>query len=287
MYKSLALITSLVMLLFIGCQNAKPAKHNEQQERIISLIPSNTEILYQLGVSNQLVGVSTLDDYPKEIQHIEKFDGMKLDYEEILKAEPTIIFAHESMAKAQEKTLQKFKDKGIKVVIVNNAESLNGLYESIHQIAKTVHKQQEAKTLTRDIKRQIDEIAIKYKDKLHNKKVMIEVSSKPDIYTSGNNTLLNDLIEKLGCKNAFSGIEGYQAVNVEAIVQNNPDVILSTNATSNQEFQREVASRNGFRHISAVQQKQVFAVDANLVSRPGPRVAQGMELIAKAIANEK
>ncbi|QRN50775.1 heme/hemin ABC transporter substrate-binding protein [Macrococcoides bohemicum] len=287
MKKTLFILLMTILFIVSGCNTTDKVQQSDSQERIISLIPSNTEILYDLGVYKEIIGVSTVDDYPKQVKDKEKFDGMKLDYEAILKAKPTIVFAHQSMEKAQEKTLQKLKSKGIKVVVVHDANSFDALYKSIEQIASVTHKEAEGKAMIKDIKRQIQETAIKYKKDVQGKKVFLEISSHPDIYTGGNHTLMNDLLKQLGAVNIFSGIEGYQAVSTEAIVKKNPDIIISTSGLSNKALIKEVKSRNGFKHVEAVKQNQIYAVDPDTVSRPGPRIAQGMETIAQAIANEK
>ncbi|MGK0576136.1 heme/hemin ABC transporter substrate-binding protein [Macrococcus capreoli] len=281
------LILFMLMMVIAGCGNKAVVKQDKSEERIISLIPSNTEILYALGLGKEIIGVSTVDDYPKQVEDKEKFDGMKLDYEALLKAKPTMVFAHESMEKAQEKTLQKLKDKGIKVIIVSDASSFDGLYQSIGQIAKATHKEQQGQTLIEDIKKQVKATTDKYKQTIAGKKVFIEVSSNPDIYTGGNHTLMNDLLNQLGAQNIFSGVEGYQAVSAEAIVKKNPDIIISTSEMPEKELIKVVKSRNGFSDVNAVKHNQIFAVDPDTVSRPGPRIAQGMEAIAKVILNEK
>lgn len=286
MKKTLFILMISILMLVAGC-NAERPEQSDTKERIISLIPSNTEILYDLGVDKDIIGVSSVDDYPEQVKNKEKFDGMKLDYEAILKAKPTIVFAHESMEKAQEKTLQKLKSKGIKVVVVNDADSFDALYKSIGQIASVVDKEAEGKALIKNIKKQIEETAMKYKKDVHGKKVFLEISSHPDIYTGGNHTLMNDLLKQLGAVNIFSGIEGYQAVSTEAIVKKNPDIIISTSGLSKEALNKEVKSRNGFKNVEAVKQDQIYAVDPDTVSRPGPRIAQGMETIAKAISDEK
>ncbi|WP_414048829.1 heme/hemin ABC transporter substrate-binding protein [Macrococcus animalis] len=287
MKKNLFMLFITIIMITTGCNSIENSQETKETQRIISLIPSNTEILYELGVYKEIIGVSTSDNYPQQVKDKEKFDGMKLDYESILRAKPTMIFAHESMEKAQEKTLKKLRSKGIKVVVVNDATSFEGLYESIEQIAVATGKQAEGKALIEDLKKQVKEIAIKYQKHVKDKRILIEVSSNPDIYTGGNHTLMNDLLKQLGAVNIFSGIEGYQAVSMEAIVKSNPDIILSTSEISNQDLMKEVKSRNGFSKVKAVKNNQIHAVNADLVSRPGPRIAQGMEEIAKVIAHEK
>ncbi|WP_414054744.1 ABC transporter substrate-binding protein [Macrococcus equi] len=285
MKKTLFVMMLILLVILSGC-NAKK-EHSDSQQRIISLIPSNTEILYALGLDKEIIGVSTVDNYPKQVKDKEKFDGMKLDYEAVLKAKPTMVFAHESMEQAQEKTIKKLKSKRIKVIVVHDANSFDTLYQSITQVAHATHKEAKGKALISDMKQQVKEIAGKYKDVIHGKKVFLEMSSHPDIYTGGNHTLMNDLLKQLGAENIFSGIEGYQAVSAEAIVKKNPDIIISTSGSSQKELEKEVKARNGFNHVKAVTDNQVHAINPDTVSRPGPRIAQGMETIAKAVADEK
>lgn len=112
-------------------------------------MPSNTEILYQLGLGDDIVGVSTVDDYPNDVKHKQKFDAMKLNKEQLLKAKPDLIVAHESQKEWMESTAI-FKDKGVKVVYIKDAKTLDEIYDTFKQVGKVTGRESQASTLVYD-----------------------------------------------------------------------------------------------------------------------------------------
>lgn len=278
------IITLLIALLVLSGCNTQT--NETKQERIISLMPSNTEILYALGMKDEMIGVSTVDDFPISVKKLKQFDAMKLNYEALLKAKPTIIFAHESM-KSQEKVLKRLSEKGIKVVTVKDAQNFNEMYASIEQIGLAVKKEKEADKLEDKIKKEIDDVVNIYSKKLSGKKVMIEVSPTPDIYTGGKDTMFDEMILKLGSVNVFHDIKGWQPVNSEAIIKRNPDVIIATSDMTDKEYRESVGKRGGFSNVNAVKQGAVYTIEADYISRPGPRIAKGLKELAETIDEAK
>lgn len=278
------IITLLITLLVLAGCNAQT--NETKQERIISLMPSNTEILYALGMEDEMIGVSTVDDYPKSVKKLEQFDAMKLNYEALLKVKPTMIFAHESM-KSQEKVLKRLSDKGIKVVTVKDAQNFDEMYASIDQIGQAVKKEKEADKLEAKIKKEIDDVVNTYSKKLSGKKVLIEVSPAPEIYTGGKDTMFDDMIHKLGSVNVFHDIKGWQPVNSEAIIKRDPDVIIATSDMTDKAYRESVEKRGGFSNVNAVKQGAVYTIEADYISRPGPRIAKGLKELAETIDEAK
>lgn len=273
------IILLITLCVLTGCNGQT---NNVKEERIISLMPSNTEILYALGMEEEMVGVSTVDDYPKEVKNLEKFDAMQLNYEALLKAKPTIIFAHESMT-SQEKVLKRLSDKGITVVTVKDAQNFDEMYTSIDQIGKAIHKEKEANQLEAKIKEDIKQVIAEYHNKLADKKVLVEVSPAPEIYTGGKGTLFDDMIHQLGSVNVFHDINGWQPVNSEAIIKRNPDVIIATSDLSDEAYKASVEKRGGFSNVNAVKHGAVYTIHEDEISRPGPRIAQGLKELAETI----
>ena len=150
--KLLCLLLVFVVVL-TACGTKSDQKHDERQseghtyKRIISLMPSNTEILYELGLGDDVIGVSTVDDYPKEVKDKKQFDAMKLNKESLMKAKPDLILAHESQKATNDKVLKGLKDSGVKIVYVKDAQSIDEMYESFMQIGKVTHKEKAAKNL--------------------------------------------------------------------------------------------------------------------------------------------
>ena len=119
----------------------------------------------------------------------------------------------------------------------------------------------------------------------HHKKqsVFIEVSSKPEIYTAGKETFFNDMIEKLDTKNVFSNVSGWKAVDKESIIRKNPDILISTEGISKEEYYEVIKERDGFSEVNAVKNERVETVNGDEISRPGPRIDEGMKELRDAI----
>ncbi len=290
-FKVIYLFIILAVILAACSTNSDKSTKNEQSEksydRIISLIPSNTEILYELGLGDKVVGVSTVDDYPKEVKDKKQFDAMKLNKEALLKAKPDLILAHESQKSTDGKVLNGLKDSGVKVVYVKNAQSIDEMYETFKQVGKVTGKEKEANALVKETKNNIKKVVNSVPKDAKSQKVFMEVSSEPEIYTAGKNTFFDDMLKQLKAKNSFSNLDGWQKVSKEAIIKKNPDVMISTMGISEKDYQQIIDKRGGFESLNAVQKGRIEAVNGDQISRPGPRIDDGLKALRDAIYNEK
>jgi len=286
-FKVVYLFIILAVLLAACSTNSDQSNKNKQSEqsydRIISLIPSNTEILYELGIGDKVVGVSTVDDYPKEVKDKKQFDAMKLNKEDLLKAKPDLILAHESQKATNGKLLNGLKDSGIKVVYVKDAQSINEMYDTFEQIGEITGKEKEAKSLVKETKANIKKVKDSVPKDAKSQKVFMEVSSEPEIYTAGKGTFFDDMLTQLKAKNSFSNLDGWKKVSKEAIIKKNPDIMISTMSISNKEYQSMVDKRGGFSDIKAVKNNRIETVNGDQISRPGPRIDDGLKALRDAI----
>ncbi len=290
-FKVIYLFIILAVILAACSTNSDKSTKNEQSEksydRIISLIPSNTEILYELGLGDKVVGVSTVDDYPKDVKDKKQFDAMKLNKEALLKAKPDLILAHESQKSTDGKVLNGLKDSGVKVVYVKDAQSIDEMYETFKQVGKVTGKEKEANALVKETKNNIKKVVNSVPKDAKSQKVFMEVSSEPEIYTAGKNTFFDDMLKQLKAKNSFSNLDGWQKVSKEAIIKKNPDVMISTMGISEKDYQQIIDKRGGFESLNAVQKGRIEAVNGDQISRPGPRIDDGLKALRDAIYNEK
>lgn len=291
--KSIFYVIIMSLLLLAGCNfnddhsDETGKTTNKVPNRIISLIPSNTEILYELGLGDHVVGVSTVDDYPKEVRHKTQFDAMKLNKEALIKAQPDLILTHESQKASQEKVLKSLENSGIKVVYVKDAQSLNEMYQSFEQIGQATNKEKEAQTLVKETKANVEKVVNKAKSRKAQPKVFIEIASEPEIYTVGKQTFMNDMLTKLKAKNVFDDHKGWPTVSKEDIIKKNPDVMLTISGISTKEYQSLVQQRSGFEDLNAVKKQRVEALNDDLLSRPGPRIDEAMKKLSDAIDAKK
>lgn len=280
------------IIVLSGCQSNTDNEKNEAKQeskekveykRIISLIPSNTEILYELGLGDKVVGVSTVDDYPKDVKDKKQFDAFKLDTEALMKAKPDLILAHESNKSTQEKDLKKLTDAGVKVVYIDDANSINEMYQTFKQVGKVTGKEKEANKLVDKVKNDIEKVKKDIPEDKQGKQVFMEISSQPDIYTSGKNTFYDDMLTSIKAKNVFHDEEGWIKTDKESILKRNPDVMITTSGQSEEEYKKLNNNRDGFDQVNAVKNNSVYALNADKISRPGPRLAEGLEELADKI----
>ncbi|QLK85405.1 ABC transporter substrate-binding protein [Staphylococcus sp. 17KM0847] len=291
-WKHIVVLTILAVFALVGCNfqanesNKTGKTSNKVPNRIVSLMPSNTEILYELGLGDKVVGVSTVDDYPKEVKNKEQFDAMNLNKEALIKVQPDLILAHETQRASQGKVLEGLEKSGIKVVYIKDAHTINDMYKTFEQVGEVTGRDKEAKTLVQDTKSNIQDVIDSVPKQKSTPKVFVEIASEPEIYTTGNDTFMNDMLYQLKAKNVFADTSGWPKVTKEQIIKKNPDVMITTSGTTTQEYQQLVSQRSGLEDVTAVKDKQVKALNDDLLSRPGPRLDDGLKRLRDAIYDE-
>ncbi|RBP88015.1 iron complex transport system substrate-binding protein [Cytobacillus firmus] len=257
---------------------------DSKPERIVSMIPSNTEIAFELGLGEEVVGVSDFDNYPPEATEKEKIGGMEFNVEKIISLNPDLVLAHASSAHNSEAGLQQLRDAGVTVLVVNDAKSFDQVYESIVMVGTAAGEKDKAEQLVSDMKSKLEEIktkaqGIKEEDR---KSVFVEVSPAPDIYTAGTETFMDEMLSAINAENIITE-EGWPKMDPEAIIERNPDVIITTHGYYTEDAVGNVMGRDGWQDITAVKNKQVADVDSDMVTRSGPRIIEGVEELAKAV----
>ncbi len=304
-YKKRYLLTSLLLLLFAfififsGCQQEEgsdPAeevkgeivvtddagnqlKFDQYPERIISLTPSNTEILFALDQGERVVGVTTYCDYPEETEQKARIGDLQGNIEEIVALEPDLVIAK---AVLNDNIVGKLKEMEIPVLCVD-PESIEGVYKSIEITAKVTGTESKGEQLISGMKEKIAAVQEKIAEIPETKrpKVFIEVGNDP-LYTAGGDSFVDELVGLAGGINIASDLTGYQMYSLETVVQYNPDVILAADSYY-VDVKAEVKKRAGWDTIKAVQDDNIIiGMDTNLVNRAGPRSATAVEMIAKA-----
>ncbi|WLD91659.1 ABC transporter substrate-binding protein [Alkalihalobacillus sp. AL-G] len=258
----------------------------EKPERIVSLIPSNTEIAFKLGLGDEVVGVSDFDNYPAAVAEKDKIGGMDFNVEKIISLKPDLVLAHGSSAHNSTEGFQLLRDSGITVLVVNNAQNFEQVYDSIKMIGKATGTQAKADQVIKGMKDKIDSIKSKASEIKDTKTVFIEVSPAPEIYTPGKNTFMHEMLTIINAKNVAGNLNGWSKINQEAIIEKNPDVIITTYGYYTEKATEMVLKRDGWQQLTAVQNEQVYDVHSDLVTRSGPRLAEGVEDLAKAVYPE-
>lgn len=151
-------------------------------ERIITLAPSNTEILFGLGLNDEIIAVNDNDTYPEQALSKESVGGMEFNLEQIISLQPDLVVAHESgLYSFNEQAIAQLESVGIPVFVVKDAKTFEETYETIEQIGKLTNKEKEAEEMIVSIKEGIEEIEVKVAD-LEEKSVFVVVGTNPQLY---------------------------------------------------------------------------------------------------------
>ncbi|EAD8166086.1 ABC transporter substrate-binding protein [Listeria monocytogenes] len=294
-FKGIAVVLLLAILTACGNTETKaPEKKTEKIEvkdatgntitleeaptKIVSLMPSNTEILFALDLGDKVKGVTAYDDYPKEAQKVEKVTSTSVDTEKIIAIKPDLVLGHESMLATEKDAYQLLKDAGINVFVVPDATDLKAAEKSIITVGKLTGKENEAKEVTDSMEEQKVAIEKKAKELKTSPKVWIEIS--PDLYTAGKGTFMNEMLELAGGTNVVTE-SGFIPYNEEKVVELQPDIILSVYPDAKATIQKRAA----WKDIPAVKNDKIYEMDANKLSRPGPRLLEGAADIQAVLGN--
>lgn len=249
-----------------------------EPKTIVSLAPSHTEILFSLGLGDKVVGVTEYCDYPEEAKSKEKvgsFTGVNI--ERIIELNPDIVF---QFGPGDEEVNAKIRDAGI-ALLCYEPDSIDEVINLIESIGKMTNTQDEATKVVNDMKAKRDEIVNKVKDK-EKVKVFYEIWDDP-LMAAGPGSFMDELMTLAGGENIAGDAEGeYPQFDIEQLIERNPDVYLGAK-DSEEKTVESIKERPGFENINAVKNDRVYLLDPNIVSRPGPRIIDALELVAKSI----
>lgn len=249
-----------------------------EPKRIVSLAPANTEILFAVGAGRRLVGVTTYDDYPAEVADIEKVgDFAGPNIEAIAAADPDVVFVTTGV---QGDMIVKLEELGATVIAIDPL-TLDGVYEDITEVAQVVNRVESGQKLVADMKADVEDIR-SIVGKTEPVTAFVEIAQNP-LFTAGKGTLLDELITLAGGTNVVTEA-GWVPYSSEQVIKADPLVYMATLGSMSDPS--ELEKRAGFKSLAAVKNGRVTILDDNLVSRPGPRIVQGLMLIAQALHPE-
>ena len=251
-----------------------------EPKRIVSVAPSNTELMFALGKGGVLVGRSDFDDYPAEAQEIESIGGFfPPNYEKIISLQPDLILLTSGSEEAREKLEKEYKLTTFVVSPANFAD----LYDGVIALGKVVNAQEAAEKLVADIKAEVKAIEEKAATAQTKPVVFYQVWHDP-LQSAGPGSFIDDMIRIAGGVNAAAAAtDPWPQFSMEQLVAANPDIIVTGSEASAQEARQ----RKGWESLQAVKEGKVLGLpDENIVVRPGPRLVQGLQWFAQQIHPE-
>ena len=253
-------------------------------QRIVSLAPSNTEILFVLGLGEKVVGVTEYCNYPPEALDKEKVGGFSTpDIEKVIALQPDLIFAADIH---KEEIIPALEDKGL-IVFALAPENLDGILEDIQVVGTITGKEEEASELVNRMGNRVKAITDKT-EKLQERPRVFYITWHDPLKTIGTGTFIHELIEKAGGVNIFQDITDHKAVDIELVIVRNPDIIIACTGHGEAEGKPFEWAKNEPRlqAIEARRDDRIHQIDADLVGRSGPRIVDALEWFAYFIHPE-
>ncbi len=255
-----------------------------EPQRIVTFAPSATEIVYALGLGDRLVGVSgPFDDYPAAAKKVQEVGGagdfgVDPNIEQVVSLEPDLFLT----IKGGDQWKDRLRELGVPVVTLD-ATDLDDLMQDIEVAGRITGAGEAAAAVAEDLGEQAAEVEAAVGD-LEPVSCFYE-TFYPPLYTVGPGTFIYDLLERAGCDPVTaSSDQQYPQWSVEDLVRQSPEVYLVSSESG--ASAEQVARRAGFDAISAVAGGRVVAIESDLAERPGPRIVQGLRLLAEALHPE-
>jgi iron complex transport system substrate-binding protein len=254
--------------------------------RIVSLAPSNTEIICALGACDRLVGVTDFDDYPPQVSKVAKVvTATQVDIEKVVAADPQLILAAGN-GLTPSSVIDRLAGLGYAVLVLY-PKSLDALYADIQLVGRAVSATTKAADLVTSMRTRAHAVSATI-GAAHRPRTFYEVGVfQGTIYTAGANSFLASLISIAGGE-PITGDPLSTSIQLEALVAADPQLILLGDAAYDPSITPgSVAARAGWEGMTAVRQDRIVAMpDDPVISRPGPRLIDGLEALARAIHPE-
>ena len=248
-------------------------------ERIVALTPADCEILYAIGAGDKLVGRGEYCDYPAEVMEVPAVQsGSETNLEQIIELDPDVLLMG-TMAQTEEQ-VQQLEDAGI-AVVVSDAQDIEGVYTAISMIGALMGAEEQADSVISGMKSVFEDLADRAEGD-GSETVYFEVSPlEYGLWTAGANTFMNEVAEMIGLKNCFDDIDGWGEISQEEVLERNPDYIVTITMYFGEgpTPEEEIASRDGWDAVTAVQNGKILDLPDNELSRPAPRLADGAQAL--------
>jgi iron complex transport system substrate-binding protein len=254
-------------------------------QKIVSLTPATTEILFAIGAGSKLVGRTDADDYPPEakaVPTVASYTGV--DVEKIVGLGTDLVIAGGNGFNPPE-SIAKLRSLGIPVVVVYAAD-VQGVLDDIRLVGQAAGNNGQADALADSMGAQLDAIKTAT-DGVATPRVFYEIGATPAIYAPADQSFLAEMISLAGGDPVTTGSTTAYDISLEKLVAANPEIILLGDAAYSPDVTPEqVEARSGWGTMAAVQDHKIFPVDDVVITRPGPRLMQGLIDLVKAIHPE-
>ncbi|MEN6610090.1 MAG: cobalamin-binding protein [Methanoregulaceae archaeon] len=262
----------------------------ESSDRIVSLAPSNTEILGALGLMNRTVGVTEYCNYPQEALNKTTVGGFSsVNLEKVVALKPDLILAAPSNGK---ETVDRLRSLGLTVIVLNPTD-IEGVLASIRTVGIATGTESRADSLVQQLKTRLADVRNRTACAGGSAPTVAHVVWYDPIWVSGNGTYQDEVIRRAGGVNAFPHIESWGTVTLEDFLIADPDYILVNGGTGMGNYSSESNEVLNYflrdarlSQIRAVKENHLILVDSDSISRGGPRIVDAVEQVAKSLHPE-
>ena len=248
---------------------------------IVSHSPGATEILFAIGAGGQVVAADEFSDFPAAAKALKKVKYTDPSPEAEIALQPDLVI----FATNQKAQVETFRRLGLPVFYNQEPDGLEGVLNNVRLLGRMTGHTAEADALATQMKGRIDAVTSRLGDVQQGPKVFYELSDS--LFTAAPNTFIGGMLAALKARNIAQGAASpFPQLTAEAVIAAAPDVIL----LADHEYggaPQQVKARPGWSAIPAVKNDRLHAVEGDLVNRPGPRIVEGIELMAKLLYPER
>jgi len=252
-------------------------------QRIVSLAPNVTEILFALGLEKEIVGVTRYCNYPEKARTKERIGGMiDPDLEKIIQIKPDLVIAFRGNPL---RMVHRLKDLGLPVFVLDEGTTLESVFVLIQKIGRITRREKAAENLISPLRGNLESIKNRLKKASQKPKVFIDLYGK-GLWTFGAKSLLNDLVSNALGENIAGQIpRAWFNYTREEIIHQNPDfiVIISKSFADFREIKTWITEKSHLESVKAVQKGNIYFLDEDLIARPGPRLFQAFAQLARIL----
>ena len=253
-------------------------------KRIVSLAPNITEILYSLGLDEEIVGVSNHCNFPEKAKRKVRVGSyISLDFEKITSLNPDLIIA--TGAGNTREMVGRLGKLGFQTYVIF-PKNFDDILQSIIHIGQVVNRDREARGITEGMKRRSQRV-IELTKNLPRPKVFVQIGEAP-IVTVGKGSFADDLLRLAGGENiAGKEKEVYPRFGMEEILRRSPEVIVISSMNPKGDYQKILQEWTRWKTIPAVKNGRIYLIDSDLLDRPSPRIIDGLEELARVLHPER
>ncbi len=269
--------------LSVTDQDGHPVSIPSPPQRIISYSPGVTEILFAIGAGAQVVAADQFSDYPAAAKSLtERVAYSSPDVERALGLDPDLVI----LSRAQRTSVERFRAAGLPVFYMPEPSSLEAIIANVRMLGRVTDRIAESEAVASSMEARIDAVKAKVADAGQGPRTYYEISDR--LFTAGDRTFIGAILTLLKATNVAGGTTtDFPQLTAEALIARDPEVIILANANTAGQSLETLRKRPGWAAITAVREGRVYPIDPNIGTRPGPRIVEAVEEIARLLYPER